>query len=81
MNFSWLDRLLAPLDPYLRVVGGRRTLFIVVGVLLVAAVLRKLLSRPKSSPHLVARRCACGWVGSVSKYKPVCPNCGAPLPD
>jgi hypothetical protein len=23
--------------------------------------------------------CTCGWSGSVSKYKPVCPKCTKPL--
>jgi len=80
MNLPWLDRLLAPIDPYLNAVGGRRTLFIVLGVLFALAVFRKLFSRRTTSPHLVARRCAaCGWTGSVSKYKPICPGCGASL--
>jgi hypothetical protein len=78
MNLPWLERLLAPIDPYLNAVGGRRTLFIVLGVLLAITVLRKLFSRRATSPHLVERRCAaCGWTGRVSKYKPICPSCGA----
>lgn len=49
-------------------------------VLLVAlAVLRKLFEPTKVNPHVVRVACKCGWVGDVSKYKPVCPSCSQPV--
>ncbi len=40
---------------------------------------RRLFRAPRASPHLSRRRCACGWSGEVSRYKPVCPRCAKPL--
>lgn len=55
---------------------------IIVGVVLVVAylVLSKLFKGGPANTHLTAARCgSCGWVGSVSKHKPVCPKCAAKI--
>jgi predicted Zn-ribbon and HTH transcriptional regulator len=47
-----------------------------VAVLLVVFVLSRLLKPKPSNPHLLPARCqSCGWTGSVSKFKPICPKC------
>jgi hypothetical protein len=65
MDLSFLDSI-----------GGPRTVGIVAAVLVGLMILKKLLSKPEHSRHLETVRCgSCGWTGSVSKYKPVCPKC------
>jgi len=65
---TWLDRV------------GPRELVAIAAAVAVLFIAARLLSRPKPSPHLEARRCPkCGWTGQVSRYKPVCPSCAARL--
>ena len=59
-----------------RIGGPNVAIAIGVGIVGVWLLLR-LFRRPPESPHLTTRRCPdCKWTGQVSKYKPVCPNCG-----
>jgi len=70
------------LSPWLDRVGGpRNAAIIIVAVVLALVILRRLLARPASSPHLATARCpSCGWTGSVSRYKPICPRCAKAIP-
>lgn len=61
-------------------VGGWSVIFAATAVVFALVLLRRLLARPKASPHVQVVRCpACAWTGSVSKYKPVCPRCARSL--
>lgn len=57
--------------------------YVIGGVLLVAGlkILGMILGKPKEDNDLyVMKRCACGWVGRVSKLSPVCRKCGMDIP-
>lgn len=59
-------------------VPARAAQGIIIGAaLLLAFVILSRLFKPKQGgTHLTPARCgSCGWVGSVSKHKPVCPKC------
>jgi len=51
----------------------------VVLVLVALFILSKVFKTKEESTHNAKTRCACGWSGSVSKYKPVCPKCAKPI--
>jgi|GEM_PF-3205092 len=58
-------------------IGGVRTVVAVVGVVAAVVLARKLFSGTKPTPYAVPGKCpACHWIGSVSKYRGVCPRCG-----
>lgn len=57
-------------------VGGWKSVAFVAVLLVVLVVVKRLLSRPAANPHQRQVVCACGWRGTVSRYKPVCPRCG-----
>ena len=58
---------------------GGRAAFVVL-LLVAVYVARRLLAAPKVDAHHVTVQCSsCGWQGSVSKYKPRCPQCGQPI--
>ncbi|MCC6645042.1 MAG: hypothetical protein IT374_05645 [Polyangiaceae bacterium] len=59
-------------------IGGPRVVAAVVVVAVILAVVPRLLRKPPPSPF-ERRRCACGWEGGVSPYKPRCSRCGAPI--
>jgi hypothetical protein len=70
MDFTWVEQL----------GGWRKVAGYVVLALGVLWVLRRLLARPKGSSYTVPARCeSCGWTGSVSEFKPVCPKCAKPI--
>ena len=55
---------------------------IVVGVLILAVLLKKMFSKSKSDAYAQQVRCdQCGWQGKVSKYAGRCPRCNNPLGD
>ncbi|MEW5847510.1 MAG: hypothetical protein AB2A00_01805 [Myxococcota bacterium] len=65
-----------------QVLFGPITVGHVVGavVILVAVmVLKKVFATKEENVHVVQTRCSCGWMGQVSKYKPVCPKCAKPV--
>lgn len=70
------------LSPWLDRIGGpRNAALLLIAIVAAILILRRLLARPASSPHLTAARCpSCGWTGSVSRYKPTCPKCGKAIP-
>lgn len=61
--------------------GLTRSQLLLAAVAVAAAVflLRWLFARKPESPHTELRRCSCGWVGEVSRYRPVCPKCAKRL--
>lgn len=56
-------------------VGGWKSVVFAVVAVAVIVVLKRLLTAPKVDPNLRYVVCACGWKGTVSKYKPRCPKC------
>lgn len=50
-----------------------------VGVIVVLKLIQKIMSGSGKSDQHISGGCSCGWNGSVSKYKPVCPKCGTRL--
>ena len=65
---------LSVLDP----IGGTRTVIAVAIVLVLIVIAKKLFSGSKTSAYAVPGKCAsCHWMGSVSKYRAVCPRCGS----
>ncbi|MBL8922510.1 MAG: hypothetical protein JNJ54_26905 [Myxococcaceae bacterium] len=64
------------LNTVLAKVGGWKPVAFVLGLVVVLFVLKRLLSRPAENPHQRQVVCLCGWRGTVSRYKPVCPRCG-----
>lgn len=43
-------------------------------------VLKRLFAGPaQADPNRVVLSCSCGWTGTVSRLKPRCSKCGAPL--
>ncbi len=40
---------------------------------------RAILRRGGGPRHTRQAACSCGWRGAVSRYRPVCPRCGAHL--
>jgi hypothetical protein len=44
-----------------------------------ARILRRILRGPPSDPYRLWMHCRCGWTGTVSRYHPACPRCGARL--
>jgi hypothetical protein len=50
-----------------------------VVVIVIVSLLKKLHSGKQENVHVGQTRCTCGWSGSASKYKPVCPKCAKPL--
>lgn len=68
------------LDRLLQLLQQPRVIAAIVGVAVVLFILKRLLSRPKTSAHVTLSRCShCGWTGQVSRYKPVCPRCAKPI--
>ncbi|MFL5320931.1 MAG: hypothetical protein ACJ790_14810 [Myxococcaceae bacterium] len=64
--------------PIVGFVALNRLIALAVVLLVVVVVVPRLFRKGPTSTHLVPARCQkCGWTGSVSKYKPVCPSCGA----
>ena len=55
--------------------GDHRAMVVIV----IVSLLKKLHSGEQENVHVGQTRCTCGWSGSVSKYKPVCPKCAKPL--
>ncbi len=51
---------------------------LVVAVVLLKLIKKILAGGGKSDQH-ISESCSCGWKGSVSKYRPVCPKCGTRL--
>ena len=68
-----LDRIIARLsDP--------KVLAAIAVAVVVLIILRRLFGRANVTSHTVTSRCSnCGWSGSVSKFKPVCPRCAKPV--
>jgi hypothetical protein len=65
--------------PELLAHSGGRAAFAVL-LLVAFVVVRRLMAAPKVDEHHVSVQCTgCGWRGSVSKYKPRCPQCGQPI--
>lgn len=50
-----------------------------VGAVVLLRLIKKILSGGGKSDQHVSGSCSCGWRGSVSKYRPVCPKCGTRL--
>ena len=68
------------LEELLARIGGVRTLVAIALSVFALFVLKRLFSRAKGGGHLTTTRCpSCGWTGSVSRYKPVCPSCAKTL--
>jgi hypothetical protein len=60
--------------------GWPRVAAYAAAAILVLVVLKKLFARPPVSLHTTQVRCdSCGWTGTVSKYKPICPKCAKKL--
>lgn len=60
--------------------NASNTVLAVVGAILVAAVLWRLLRRKPRAAHLQAAACpSCGWKGTVSRYAGRCPSCNAAI--
>lgn len=70
MDLSFLDR-----------VGGVRVVIGVIVALVTMMIVKRLMKAGRVESKLTERRkCSgCGWEGSVSKHKPKCPRCAAPL--
>ena len=68
----WMDEL----SRLLSSAGGPRVVVAVVVAVALLGVLKRVLWAPKADPHLKQVVCSCGWRGTVSRYKPVCPKCG-----
>ena len=65
---------------FLDVVGGPRVVGVVVGLIISAMVVMRLLKAKPAGPKTQQLRCGqCGWQGAVSAYKPKCPKCGSSL--
>jgi hypothetical protein len=65
----WLHRL-----------GGPRAIIAIVGGMIALLWISRWLSRPRQSKHLATTRCdGCGWTGTVSAYRPICPKCAKKL--
>ena len=61
-------------------IGGPRTLAIAAAVVALVWVFSRVLARKPDDKHHATTQCtACGWKGSVSKYKPICPKCAATI--
>ncbi len=62
---------------FLDAIGGTRTVVAVAAGLLALWVLRRLFAKKPVSSHVESRRCgSCGFVGQMSRHRPVCPRCG-----
>jgi hypothetical protein len=58
----------------------QRFLLGVVLAVVVVLLVRRLFGRPTRAAHLTTKRCPhCGWVGTVSRHKPICPKCAKSL--
>jgi predicted Zn-ribbon and HTH transcriptional regulator len=55
---------------------------VIVGVLILAALLKRIFSRSKYDVYAQPVSCEqCGWQGKVSRYAGRCPRCNNPLGD
>ena len=62
---------------FLDSIGGPQTLIIAAAVVTALIVLRRLFAKRPVSSHMEPRRCGqCGFVGQMSRHRPVCPRCG-----
>jgi hypothetical protein len=57
-----------------------RTGIAVLSGVVAVGLLRRLFKSEPNDPHRRAGTCSiCGWSGTVSRYKPKCPMCNAPV--
>ena len=53
-----------------------------IGILILAAILKKIFKKETVKPYMQAARCnQCGWQGQVSRHAGRCPGCNMPLGD